>query len=492
MIGTTMRPPARRVREDGNVELQDRLDASGVMDQAVVERRYAGELPEEPGSAGEAWHMRVPASTPEAEGRPDSQAYETTRRNARILNTEVAWSGAAGGVYTGFLSIFALHLGASPAEIGLLTTGPALAGIIFPLPAAWLVKRCWGKPVVVTPLAVYRMLYAVVALVALLPAQSRVAVLVGAVGLLSVPLAFFNTAFVPLFAKVLPQDLRGRVIGIRGTVAGLTGTAGVLVAGWILDRIPFPLNFEIMFGVAFFFAQASTWLISRLEIPALNEDLPATPPPGAAQPSGTGRVRRLPRHAPFWRFIGSVVVLLVGIYLPIALYPLVLVDRLHASNAWIGALSMAGGLCGVVLALLWAPASAKIGSRWLLVAICALYTLVPLGASHAASLGAYIPVSLAGGGLGAVLGMGILQCLLEVTPERQQTQYLAIYSMVANTAVASAPLLGTFVLSTAGMAWAFALAACCIALGSSLLALSGRTSAAVAALTARNREPEGL
>jgi MFS family permease len=405
---------------------------------------------------------------------------------------EVIWAGVAGGVFTGFLSIFALRLGASPFEIGLLTTGPALASIIFPLPAIGLVKRHWGKGVVVVPLAIYRLLFAVVALVPLLPRQVQVLVLVAAMGLLSVPLAVFNTAFIPLFAKVLPQDMRGRIIGIRGILAGLTSTVGVLVAGWILDRIPFPLNFEVMFGVAFVFAQMSTLLIARLAIPALNEDAPVST--ASAGPASTGRagiLDRLPRHAPFWRFMASVVVLLLGIYLPMALYPLVMVNRLHASNAWIGTFSMGGGLCGVVLAVLWAPGSAKIGSRWLLVAICALYTLVPLGASHAASLEAYIPVSLAGGGLGAVLGMGLLQCLLEVTPERQQTEYMAIYSMVANVAVAGAPILGTTVLSIAGMPWAFALAACCVAIGSILLALSGRRVAAVADVTARNRKPEG-
>jgi len=166
-------------------------------------------------------------------------------------------------------------------------------------------------------------------------------------------------------------------------------------------------------------------------------------------------------------------VLLLGIYVPAALYPLVLVDRLHASNAWIGTLGTGGGLCGVALSLLWARASSRIGSRPLLVVICALFTLVPLGASQAGSLGAYIPVALAQGGLGAVLGMGVLQCLLEVAPERQQTQYMAIYSVLANCAIASAPLIGTFVLSTAGMNWAFALAACATALGSMLIGLTG-------------------
>ncbi len=405
-------------------------------------------------------------------------ANETTRHNARLLCAEVAWAGAAGGVFVSFLSIFALRLGASPAEIGLLTTGPALAGIIFPLPAARLVKRHWGKPVIVVPLAVYRLLFAVVALVPVLPAHARVAVLVSAVGLLSVALAYFNTAFVPLFAKVLPQDIRGRVIGLRGTLAGLTSTLAVLVAGWMLELMPFPGNFSVVFGVAFICVQVSTWLISRLKIPALNEGIPAeVPPPGAARRDTAETAGRLPWRAPFWRFLAGAVVLLLGIYVPAALYPLVLVDRLHAPNAWIGALGTGGGVCGVLLSLLWARGTARFGSRPLLVAICALFTLVPLGASHAASLVAYIPVALAQGGLGAVLGMGVLQSLLEVTPERQQTQYLAIYSMVANCAIASAPLLGAYVLSTAGMTWAFGLAACCTALGSMLLALIARAPA---------------
>jgi MFS family permease len=470
---------------------QRRLDRYA-MDQIVIEQPPTAVLVAESAPSGELLPTEPPATRAETQATSAAQAYETTRYNARILSLEVTWAGAAGGVFSGFLSIFALRLGASPFEIGLLTTGPALASIIFPLPATRLVKRHWGKAVVVVPLAIYRLFYAVVALVPLLPQQGRVVVLVAALGLLSVPLAVFNTAFVPLFAKVLPQDMRGRIIGIRGTFAGLTSTVAVLVAGWILDRIPFPLNFEIMFGVAFFFAQMSTWLISRLAIPALNEDVPASA--ASMERAATGRagiLGRLPRHGPFWRFMASVVVLLLGVYFPMALYPLVMVDRLHASNAWIGAFSMGGGLCGVVLAALWAKGSAKIGSRWLLVAICALYTLVPLGASHTASLEAYIPVSLAGGGLGAVLGMGLLQCLLEVTPERQQTEYMAIYSMVANIAVASAPILGTTVLSIAGMPWAFALAASFVALGSILLALSGRRVAGSAAVTTHQPHHQG-
>jgi len=165
----------------------------------------------------------------------EASAYETTTHNVRMLCYEAAWAGIPAGVLAGFLAIFALRLGATPFEIGLLTTGPAVAGIIFPIPAARLVSRMWGKRVVIVPLAIYRMLFAVLMCIAWLPAPSRVVVLVAAVGVLSVALAFFNTAFVPLVAKVLPQDIRARVISARSTLVGLTSTAAILIAGkcWI-------------------------------------------------------------------------------------------------------------------------------------------------------------------------------------------------------------------------------------------------------------------
>ena len=52
----------------------------------------------------------------------------------------------------------------------MLTTGPAVAGILFPLPAARMVNKLWGKPVVVIPLALYRMLFAFVVIIPWLPA----------------------------------------------------------------------------------------------------------------------------------------------------------------------------------------------------------------------------------------------------------------------------------------------------------------------------------
>lgn len=397
----------------------------------------------------------------------DLQVDETTARNVRYLCREVAWAGIAGGILVSFLSIFALRLGASAFEVGLLTTGPAVAGILFPLPAARLVRRRWGKRVVVIPLALNRMLYAVLVFVPWAPAALRVPLLVGSVTLLAVPAAFFTTAFVPLLAKVLPPAIRARVVGARGTLAGLTSTLAVLVAGKILDLAPFPINFQIIFVLALLAAQISTYLVGRVAVPALNEQ-PARQAPVLAECSAAGAVDAA-RAAIFWRHTASAVVFSLGLFLPTALYPIVLVEKLHATNGWIGALAMLGGMAGVICSSPWARMAVRSGNRTVLVASGAALALVPLGAGAAPNVLAYIPVSLAAGALMPGVGLGLFQCLLDVAPAGRQTQYTAMYSMIVNGAAAGGPVLGTLLLSVLGLTFTFALSAVLILAGSLLL-----------------------
>jgi MFS family permease len=404
----------------------------------------------------------------------DREARERTEHNVRTLCREVTWAGIAGGIVTSFLSIFALRLGATPFDVGLLTTGPAIAGILFPLPAARLVNRLWGKPVVVIPLALYRMLFAFVVIIPWLPASSRVALLVGAMAVMSIALAFFNTAFVPLMAKVLPMDVRARTIAERGMRAGITSTLAVLVAGKILDFLPFPFNFQAIFALAFVTAQMSTVYVARVHIPPLMDDSHPTPRPHADNPDNMPSGVISLRTGAFWRHTGAAVVFILGIYLPIALYPVVLVDKLHATNGWIGALAMAGGLAAVGLSSLWGRACTRFGNRPVLVVSGLAYALAPLGASLAPNLPAYAPVAVAQVGLLAIVGQGLLQCLYDVLPGRRHTHYLAMYSVLANCAVAGAPPLGTFLLGAIGMPMTFRLGAGCVLLGSVLLGLAVR------------------
>ena len=396
------------------------------------------------------------------------QADETTERNVRWLCREVSWAGVAGGIIASFLSIFALRLGASAFEVGLLTTGPAIAGIICPLPSARIVSKRWGKRVVVLPLALNRLLFVALFMVPWFPADARVPLLVAAVTLASVPGVFFTTAFVPLLAKVLPPQIRARVVGRRSTLSSLTSTLAVLVVGKVLDAFPFPINFQIVFIGGLITAQVSTFLVSLVRVPALNE--------AVAQGGRTGADAVSPERAVhtdfFWRHTASAVVFSLGFFLPSALYPIVQVDKLHASNGWIGVIATVGGLAAVLCSPFAARAVTRFGNRVVLVAGGIVFTAVPIGASLAPSVLAYILVAAVMGGLTVAINLALFQCLLDVAPLSQQTHYTAMYSMIVNGAVATGPMLGTFLLSAIGMSFTFGLSALLVLTGSLLLLAS--------------------
>ncbi len=394
---------------------------------------------------------------------------EVTEHNVGYLYREIAWAGISNGVLGGFLSIFALRLGATAFEVGLLTTGPAIAGILVPLPASRLLRRMWSKAVVFAPLAMFRMVFAVVAAIPLLPGPLRVPVLVSSYTLLAAPSCFFNTGFVPLLGKLLSRDIRAHVVGVRNTVVGLTTTITVLAVGKVLDALPFPINFQIVFLIGLVAAQTSTFLVSHVRLPALNEQAPAARNPG----EGEGARANTPHTKMFWCHTISAVVFSLGIAVPAALYPIVLVDKLHATNGWIGGLATLTNLASVVCTPLWSRAAMRRGNRVVLVAGAIGFTLVPLGASLVPSVAAYVPVSLGMGAFMAGINLGLFQCLLDVAPESRQTHYTAMYSMLVNGAGALGPLLGTTVLVTVGMTQAFMVAEFCVLLGGVLFWLVG-------------------
>ena len=155
-----------------------------------------------------------------------------------------------------------------------------------------------------------------------------------------------------------------------------------------------------------------------------------------------------------------------GIFLPSALYPVVQVDKLHATNGWIGAIATVNGLIGVLCSPIAARAATRFGNRAVLGASGLAFTAIPIGASLVPTVQTYIVVAAAMGGLGVAVNIALFQCLLEVAPLDRQTHYTAMYTMMVNGAVASGPLLGTLLLGFAGYVPAFGLAAALVFAGS--------------------------
>jgi MFS family permease len=207
----------------------------------------------------------------------ETQVQQHLRRNmaANLLDGALFWFGinffAAGTI----VPLYVRHLTDSRLLIGLVATISG-AGWYLPqlLTANYLQRVPRMKPVVIQiGLFAERLPLLAAALSALLLAQHSPSLALVA---FFVCLAWFNlgagfiaVAWQEMFAKVIPVQYRGRLLGVANFVGTATGVLGAGLAASVLDRFAFPTNFGLCFSLAFLFILLSWASLAATREPPL-------------------------------------------------------------------------------------------------------------------------------------------------------------------------------------------------------------------------------
>ena len=190
-------------------------------------------------------------------------------RNAWYLVIEIFWHGFI-SASTAFYGAYALRLGATNREIGLLSSIPALIILLISIPSGnFFQQRSKRFPWIVGSLFVYRvglLLFAVIPWVHI-PGISQGLLVVLLVSLLNIPANFCSMGFMPMLADVVSERLRANVIAFRNIIINAAVVLGVFFYGLWLDKIKFPLNYQLMFIFTSLISQVSTWILLKMEVP---------------------------------------------------------------------------------------------------------------------------------------------------------------------------------------------------------------------------------
>jgi len=365
-------------------------------------------------------------------------------QNVWRLYNEVVWWGVMNGVAGTFLGVYAVRLGASARLMGLLTALPALVTILWSIPAGRLVERQRHRvPIILTAAALQRGGYLLVALMPFATFLRQVDTLVLLAALVTLPTVFFNVALTPLLADVVPPDKRARVVSIRNLLLTLVSTVTSLIGGWMLDRIVFPYNYQILFALAS--------IASLLSLPHLRRILVAdsstsfSPSPTRQTPGARWRdtIRELGKQQKFWRFAAGTFFFYWGLYLPMPLYNLYRVRELGASDAWIGLLALVLNLFSLLTYMFWGRQADKRGNRWVLLVSTAGMSLFPTLTGLSPRVEWLLVASLWGGLFGPGFNISVFNALLDNTPTDRRPSYVGMHTMLVNVAVFLAPLLGS-------------------------------------------------
>jgi MFS family permease len=268
--------------------------------------------------------------------------------------------------------------------------------------------------------------------------------------LVTLPTVLFNVAFTALLADVVPADKRAGVISLRSLILSLVSTGTSLVGGWVLDRILFPYNYQILFAVA---AMASLLSLPHLRRLQVADVAPTLPPPARTRFLERWRdtTRQLGKQGDFWRFAAGTFAFYWGLYLPIPLYNLYRVRELGASDAWIGLLTVAFNLSGLLPYVFWGRQASKRGNRWVLLVSTAGLSLYPTLTGLSPRVEPLLLASVWGGLFGPGFNIAVFNALLDNAPADHRPSYVGIHTTLVNFAAFLAPLLGSALAETWGV-----------------------------------------
>jgi len=260
----------------------------------------------------------------------------------------------------------------------------------------------------------------------------------------AVPGAVIGLSWTAVVAEVIPPKRRPSVNGGRWALVSLVTAVAVPIFGYMLERLVFPINYQIVFAISFLGGLLSIYFFSLMKLPT-----------GLLSPIPTAKAITLPQRLQgyvnsfietpiFLRFLFTTFVLRFGLTLPAALYSIYWIRHLNASDSLIGWQTMVGSLALIVGYFSWGRVASRKGHHLVLMACT-------IGAGFYPVLTGLIPaqvwlplVALVRGFFTTGINISFFDTLLHVCPPEKRPSFVALNTVFANLAVFLAPVAGSF------------------------------------------------
>jgi len=368
-----------------------------------------------------------------------------------------------------FLTLYALALGASAAQVGLIATASGLAAALaLPVGVWWVDRSTRLKPIVL--LGGRGGTHVTLTLLALLPLALNGASAVWALIGLAALRWFFgmvsHPAWTAMVTKVVPVDVRRLYISRRMLGMTVVTVIAAPAVGLVIGRIGGIEGYQAAFGLAAVLGFGSTFAYSRIEEPA--EDTTVAAPRGS--------YREMLRDAAFRRVLAATFLLYGFTMVAGPFFAVYLVRTLGASPVQVGALAAVDGTSAVVGQALAGVLAVRFGSRRILVGSLAVIPMLPLIWWLIDSpWQAAIPNAI-GGGAWAFYNLAIFNVVLELAPTTNVPRYAAAQQAAVQVASFVGPLAGTMVVASWGVRAAFLVSGFGRLLALTILVWPSRTS----------------
>lgn len=356
------------------------------------------------------------------------------QKNFHHLVQNTFWFGLATPATARFLSVYAIHVGATPFQLGLIASLPGIAAALAAALAQWWIRRYQTTiDAVRWPSLGMRSVLLLLALTPLFPTHLQPIWLVAAVAIPAMAEGISSVAFMVAMREAVSEKMLTPLISRRQLAVNLTLGVSTLAFGFWLENAPFPFNYQLMFLIGFGFAIVSWWHTMQVKLPP-------------AEHITTAPVKSTSR---IWQTPGFITVVVITIIIHIAYFSIApvislrLVEELHAGEQFMAYYGLVELAAAAFIALFTSRIVRRIGNRMVI-------TYSMIGTALAAiilALAPTLPLTLLSAAISgaswAAANVAIFGFFAERTPLKGASRYTTVYIQLVYIGMFIGPLIGS-------------------------------------------------
>lgn len=359
---------------------------------------------------------------------------QVEQKNFRHLVLDIFWFGLALPATTRFLAVYAIRVDASPQEIGWLSAMPSLVLFFAAMFSTWWRHRFPSADrAVLWPGFGFRFSFLLPAFTPLFPRDIQPIWLIFSIALPAFPQGISSVMFLAMLREAISTDRITQLVSKRHLVMNMALAVSTLAMGFWLTSVAFPLNYQMMFVMAFALTMISQWHVSRTRSVFVEQLQPRQERSGA----------RPWQDKRFQQVIAIAFVSHFAFFVAFPLIPVYLVDNMNADEQFMSFFILGELVGGIVVASVLPRVTKRIGHRPLIAPAMVGTAFSTLLIALAPELWMTLFGALLNGAAWSTVGIALFGFFTENTPNDQVTPYTLLYNQIIFVAMFIAPLVGT-------------------------------------------------
>ncbi len=335
-----------------------------------------------------------------------------------------------------YISPYAISLGATNKEIGLLGVLQSLGSALGQIPGARLVGIMSRKAIWNITYILSRMLWIPILLLAFIPLY-QVFVLMIVIFTITFLNGIRNPAWTSLMGDIVPPNRRGEYFGKRNMITGIAGLITTVSSGILLVVFGFGILFFLSIIIGIF----AIYFFSKIYEPPVKTEF-------HYKHSFSFSIRdiafSIKMHSNFVWFTIYMCIVSFSIALASPFYTVYMIKNLDIGYAWYAVTIAINALIAILCQPYWGRFSDKYGDRSILILTSVLICFIPFSWMFATTVEHLILISVFDGFVFGGWTLVTFNFLLSATPSDKRASYVANHTLFAGLATVGGALIASF------------------------------------------------